>query len=249
MPASGSDMAIATIISPRQTAGMTCRAAVTDLTDEQGHKRPNTLEQLLDVFVRTLSVSPDEVVARHTPPTTPEERTAFSLSVARSHIARAQTALACGDAGRAVESSVIAASYTASILDRRAQQRMLSSFGGKQTPYAKLKLKAIGRATRIWKSDPDRSASSIAAELYRQFDAEERPVLPSERTIRRWLRSRKTQVKQVLPNKLAGSKFLPSVCLFLLWLATSCYPLQGGRHALDRCRRRTRPTQSVKRDE
>ncbi len=118
------------------------------LVEAQARKRLATLERLLDAFALTLSVSPDEVVARDTPPTTREEDTAFSLSVAKSHIARAQTALARGDAGRAVESAVIAASFTASILDRRAQQRLLSSFGGKQTPYTELKLTAIRRARR-----------------------------------------------------------------------------------------------------
>ena len=161
------------------------------LVEAQAHKRLAMLERLLDKFVLTLSVRPDEVIARDIPPSTSEESTAFSLSVIEFHIARAQTALARGDAGRAVESAVIAASYTGSILDRRAQQRLFSSFGGKQTPYTELKLTAIRRADRIRSSDPDRSASSIAAELCRQFDAEEDDAISSERTIRRWIQSRK----------------------------------------------------------
>ena len=90
------------------------------LIEAQAHKRLATLERLLDEFVLTLSVKPDEVLARDVPPSTAEEHAAFSLSVAKSHIVRAQTALARGDAGRAVESAVIAASFTASMLDRRA---------------------------------------------------------------------------------------------------------------------------------
>ena len=148
----------------------------TSLTKKQGHKRLDTLEQLLDVFVRT---------------TTLDERTAFTLDVAKSHIDRACAAIDRDDAGSAAESSAIAAAYIASTLDRTAQQRLLSSFGGKQTRHLGLKQQAVKRAKKRWKSDPDRSVLSIAKQIYSEFNAESLDDPPVERTIRRWIQSSK----------------------------------------------------------
>ena len=61
-------------------------AAVADLTDEQGHKRLNTLEQSLD---GTLPMAPDEMLARDTPDKK-KERRADLLNLARVHINRAR---------------------------------------------------------------------------------------------------------------------------------------------------------------
>jgi hypothetical protein len=167
----------------------------TDLTDVQGHKRLNTLEQLVDVFVRTLSVQPDELIAKNQLPSEPHEVKAYWLDLAKYHIHRARLAIDCGDPGRAAESSVIAATYTASILDRASQQRLLSSFGGKQTPYGELQERAVTRAIGMWKSDPDRAVSSIARELHRWFLSESLGESPVERTICRWIRSSKPEIK------------------------------------------------------
>ena len=123
--------------------------SVSSLVREQGHKRLNTLEQLLDAFLRGSSVAPDELVAKDTPPDTGDEEKAYWLGLAKYHIHRARLAIDRDDSGRAAESLVIAATYTASILDRASQQRLLSSFGGKQTPYGELQERAITRAVRI----------------------------------------------------------------------------------------------------
>ena len=112
--------------------------AETALTNEQGHKRLNTLEQLLGQFLRTL-VEPeilDKLIAGDTLPSTSQEHKAYFLIIARSHIERARAAIDHGDAGRATESSVIAATYIASILDRASQQRLHSQMGGRQTNYS-----------------------------------------------------------------------------------------------------------------
>ena len=169
--------------------------SVSALAKEQGHKRLNTLEQLLDAFVRRLSVAPDELIARNTPPDTRDEEKAYRLSLAKYHIHRARLAIDRDDSGRAAESSVIAATYTASILDRASQQRLLSSFGGKQTPYGELQERAVTRAIGMWKSDPDRAVSSIARELRRWFLSESLGESPVERTICRWIRSSKPDIK------------------------------------------------------
>ena len=82
--------------------------AKTALTNEQGHKRLNTLEQWLGPFLRTL-VEPetlDKLIAGDTLPSTSQEHKAFDLIIARSHIERARAAIDRGDAERPATVSV-----------------------------------------------------------------------------------------------------------------------------------------------